>query len=138
MPDAKDLSIIDIDLDIGKTPRPVFTQWLSAKVKTAPLEQLWQVLPTLAKHGHHARAAQIQAAIKKEEASRALGAVRQSLGLQLDQFNAFVDRIADRASAVPGPEASDPFALISYERVATRIAQDVALVSSGYSLQDLQ
>jgi len=136
--DAKDLSIIDIDLDIDKTPKAVFLQWLSAKVKTAPLEQLWKVLPTLAKNGHHARAAVIQAAIKKEETARALGAVRESLGLQSDQFNALVDRIVDRANAFAGSEASDPYALISYERVATRIVRDVALVSSGYTLQDLQ
>ena len=134
---VQDLSIIDIDLDLQHTSRPVFSAWLSAKIQSTPLEALWNVLPTLIRQGHAGRVASIEVALKTELASQALTPVRESLGLDQAQFDALAQRIAIRADARRGVESNDPYANISYERLRLRIGRDVSLVASGYTLEDL-
>jgi hypothetical protein len=135
--DAQDLSIIDIDLDVERTPRPAFNAWLSSKIQTTPAEALWNVLPTLTKQGHAGRVANIEMALKIQLASRALAPVRESLGMTRTEFDALAQRIAARADARRGVESNDPYAKISFDRVLVLIQRDASLVASGYKIEDL-
>jgi hypothetical protein len=134
---VKDLSVIDIDLDIERTSRTVFNEWLSKKIQTTPLEALWAVLPTLARNGYAGRVVPIEIAIKNKLVSQALEPVRESLKLTQLNFDEIVKKISTRVDASSNVGSDDPYAKISFERLSLRIREDIARISSGYSVDDL-
>jgi hypothetical protein len=135
--DVKDLSVIDIDLDIERTPRGVFNEWLAQKIQTTPLESLWSVLPTLARNGHAARVVPIEIAIKNILVSQALTPVRESLKLTQVDFDQLVEKISARVDASFQVGSDDEYAKISFERLRLRIQEYISRVASGYSVRDL-
>lgn len=135
---ATDLSIIDIDLDLSATPRKSFDAWLLNKVKTANLESLWNVLPTLFRNGHASRATAIEKAVKEELASRALKANQESRGLSEGDHQSLAATVALNANSRAPSESNDPYALISFDRLIVRIGENVSRVDSGFTRDDFR
>jgi hypothetical protein len=63
--------------------------------------------------------------------------VRESLKLTQLNFDEIVKKISTRVDASSNVGSDDPYAKISFERLSLRIREDIARISSGYSVDDL-
>jgi hypothetical protein len=133
-----------IDIDLNRTTRAQFKEWLSNKVETTPLQALWESIDKIDRNAHEDLVNEIQIAVKEKLAHQQLTAMRPSITVLNPDIKIMAEKVAHRMTQVSGevarfdkknPAVYNPYALISFETLSERIAEGVQLVAHGKSLE---
>lgn len=120
------------DIELNEISRPAFNQWIAKSIKSTQLEELWAIVPELAKK-NYVRASLLGRSVVREYAFQQLGINQQINNLSDYARNQWADKIADRVVAIQINGSHIPYRILQQQ-----INEKVTLAdSNGFSIHDM-